>query len=305
MDETHPELRSVVKLVPRVSVGPVTASFARTLTGLMRPKKPPAGVTVERHVVKDVPVWLYRPANVSAPTPVLLWIHGGGFVLGSALQDELEYFRFVQSLGITVAAVDYRLAPKHPYPAPMDDCATALNWLHDEADALRVRRDAIVIAGASAGGGLAAGLTLRARDEGKVRPCFQLLIYPMLDDRTVTRADHDVSNVEVWQPGSNRFGWSSYLGVDPGSDGVATYAAPAREVDLRGLPPTWLGVGSTDLFFDEDVAYAKRLREAGVACELEIVRGAFHGFDALARGTEVVKAFHRSQEAALRLVLRG
>lgn len=303
MDETHPELRSAVRFLPRMNFGPLVASVARSLTGLMRPRKPPAGVTVERRMVKNVPVWLYRPAKASAPTAVMLWIHGGGFVLGSPLQDEPEYFRFVQTLGITVAAVDYRLAPKHPYPAPMDDCATALNWLHDDAEALGVRRDSIIIAGASAGGGLAAGLTLRARDEGKVRPRFQLLIYPMLDDRTVNRTDHDTSNVEVWHPGSNRFGWSSYLGVAPGSEGVASYAAPARETNLRGLPPTWLGVGSTDLFFDEDVAYATRLREAGVPCELELVRGAFHGFDAMARGTDVVKAFHRSQEAALRFLL--
>lgn len=296
MDATHPELKRVARFLPRTSLGPMTAGFARSLTGLMRPGRLPPNVTRERHVVNGVTCWLYRPATARTPTPVMLWIHGGGFVLGSPLQDEPECIRFVQRLGIAVAAVDYRLAPKHPYPAPMDDCATALGWLHDEAEALRVRRDAIVIAGASAGGGLAAGLTLRARDEGKVKPCFQLLVYPMLDDRTVTRTDHDVSNVEVWHPGSNRFGWTSYLGVAPGSDGVAKYAAPAREENLEGLPPTWLGVGSTDLFFDEDVAYAKRLPR----CQLELVRGAFHGFDVVARGSEVVNAFHRSQEAALR-----
>lgn len=246
-------------------------------------------------MVGEVPVWLYRPTSVKEPTPVMLWIHGGGFVLGSPMQDEDEYFRFVKTLGIAVAAVEYRRAPKHAYPAPMDDCYAALEWLHDCGE---FRRDAIVIAGASAGGGLAAGLTLLARDRNKVKPCFQLLIYPMLDDRTVTRADHDTDNVEVWQPGSNRFGWTSYLGAAPGSDDVAKYAAPAREVDLSGLPPTWLGVGTTDLFFEEDVAYAQRL-----GAQLEVVRGGYHAFDRLGAGTDVVKAFHRSQEEALRRVL--
>ena len=147
----------------------------------------------------------------------------------------------------------------------------------------------IAIAGASAGGGLAATLAIYAHDKGEVRPAFQLLVYPMLDDRTVTRADHDTRNVRVWTPKSNRFGWTSYLGAEPGSTGVSPYAAAARREDLSGLPPAWIGVGQIDLFHDEDVEYARRLVEAGVACTLSIVPGAFHGFDAVFRKAAVTR----------------
>lgn len=292
MDATHPELAAAVRFIPCVTLGPVTAGLLRGLTGLMRPSKPPADVTVERRRVGEVPLWLYRPKQVNG---ALLWIHGGGFVLGSPLQDQHECLRYARELNVLVAAVDYRLAPKHPFPAPLDDCYAALKWLRDEAG-----RELLIIAGASAGGGLAAGLSLLARDRGEVKPSFQLLVYPMLDDRTVTRTDHDVSNVQVWSPGSNRFGWKSYLGA---RDDVPVYAAPARETNLAGLPPTWLGVGTTDLFHDEDVAYAQRLAAAGVPCQLETIRGAYHGFDVLAPRSEVVQQFRRSQVEAVKRAL--
>jgi acetyl esterase/lipase len=158
-----------------------------------------------------------------------------------------------------------------------------------------------VVAGASAGGGLAAGLTLLSRDRKEIPVAFQLLVYPMLDDRTVARTI-DGRNHRLWTAGSNRFGWTSYLGREPGRVDVPAYAAPARAESLAGLPPTWIGVGTFDLFHDEDVAYAKRLEAAGVAVELEVVSGVFHGFDVFRRA-KVSKAFFASQVAALRRAL--
>jgi acetyl esterase/lipase len=244
-------------------------------------------------------VRLYRPAGSTEPVPALLWIHGGGFLIGTARQDERSNIDMVRELGIAVASVDYRLAPEHPFPAPAEDCYAALRWLHAAAPAFGIRSDRIAVGGASAGGGLAAGVALMAHDRGEVPLAFQLLVYPMLDDRTVQRARGDESDFRLWNSTCNEFGWRSYLGAMPGGPEVSPYAAPARRVDLGGLAPAWLGVGTLDLFHDEDVDYATRLREAGVACDLVEVDGAFHGFDGLAPRAPVVTAFRRSWLDAL------
>lgn len=183
----------------------------------------------------------------------------------------------------------------------MDDLYATLRWIHANAEALRVRADRIVVAGASAGGGLAAGLTLLARDRKEIPVAFQLLVYPMLDDRTVGKT-LDGTNHRLWTAVSNRFGWTSYLGREPGGADVPVYAAPSRAESLAGLPPTWIGVGNFDLFHDEDVEYAKRLEAAGVSVELEVVPGVFHGFDAFQRAS-VAKTFRERQITALRRAL--
>jgi acetyl esterase/lipase len=229
----------------------------------------------------------------------LLWIHGGGFVIGDAEIDREGIIAFVRELGIAVASVNYRLAPQHPFPAPMDDCYSALHWLSTHASSLGLRNDRIAVGGASAGAGLAAGLALLAHDRREVAVAFQLLIYPMLDDRTATRNDPDASKRRLWDSRSNVYGWTSYLNQAPGSPNVSPYASPARRVDLEDLPPAWIGVGTCDLFHDEVVTYARRLKEAGVPCTLRIVEGAFHGFD-LCRKAEVVHTFRRDYVAALR-----
>ena len=173
---------------------------------------------------------------------------------------------------------------------------TRSTWLagQDEVDATR-----IAIGGSSAGGGLAAGLALLARERGGVRPVVQLLVYPMLDDRTATRHCEHERDLRLWNSSSNRFGWRSYLGHEPGSDGVSALAAPACADDLSGLPRAWIGVGSLDLFADEDVEYACRLRAAGVACELCVVDGAYHGFDVVHHAAPISREFHDAQVDAL------
>jgi acetyl esterase/lipase len=196
-----------------------------------------------------------------------------------------------------VAAVDYRLAPKHPYPTPLEDCYTALGWLAEQPG---IDPSRIAIGGASAGGGLAAGLAQLARDRDGVKPAFQLLVYPMLDDRTALRTDIDERGFRLWNNRANAFGWRCYTGREPGTDPVDVYAVPGRNDDLSGLAPAWIGVGTQDLFHDEDIAYAERLRAAGVACDVEIVPGAFHGFDAVAPKAPVAIAFRDSVLNAVR-----
>jgi acetyl esterase/lipase len=222
-------------------------------------------------------------------------------VIGNAASEDVMCRHIAETLGIMVAAVDYRLAPEHRFPVALHDCYDALTWLADHHD---VDSSRIAIGGASAGGGLAAALALLARERAEVPLRFQLLSYPMLDDRTAVRTDIDESNFRVWNNKANGFGWRSYLGSAPGSSVVSELAAPARCEDLSGLPPAWIGVGSLDLFYDEDVAYAARLREAGVECHLDVVPGGFHGFDAVRRKTEVSKAFRSAQQDALANALR-
>jgi len=238
---------------------------------------------------------LYRPTAAAAPTAALLWIHGGGYLLGSPEQDDALCRRYVQRLGIVVAAARYRLAPEHPYPIPLQDCYQVLTWL---AGLPGVDADRIAIGGASAGGGLAAALGFLARDRGEVSPVLQVLSYPMLDDRTVG-PELDKPGFRLWNTRSNRFGWTSYLGgADP------AVAVPARRTDLAGLAPAWLGVGTLDLFCAEDLAYAARLNAAGVECEVHEVPGAFHGFDGLAPKAAVSQAYFDSTCASLRRALK-
>ncbi len=233
----------------------------------------------------------------------MLWMHGGGFLFGTPEFDEIGSIETARELGIVIAAVDYRLAPQYPFPAPLEDCHAALKWLHANAGSLGVIPGRIAVGGSSAGAGLAAGLALMARDRGEVPLVFQLLIYPMLDDRTVLRTDLSDDNLRLWDTASNRYGWTSYLAAAPGGPDVSPYAAPARCADLKGLPPGWMGVGSFDLFHDEDLAYAKRLSEAGVPCEVRVVEAAYHGFDAVSRKAPVSRAFRASYLEALKHAL--
>ncbi|MCT7658887.1 alpha/beta hydrolase [Mycobacterium deserti] len=287
--EFHPDLRRIAKFIPKQAVTPVTLPLMRLLTR-MQSRHVPDGVEVLT-LPSGVGVRLYRPADATGEGPALLWIHGGGYIIGTPAQDDVLCRRYASELGATVASVDYRLAPEHPYPAPLEDCYAALKWL---ASLPSVDPARVAVGGGSAGGGLAASLALLARDRGEVPLVAQLLVYPMLDDRTVDR-DLDNPGHRLWNQSSNRFGWSAYLG-----DADRTVAVPARRDDLSGLPPAWIGVGALDLFHDEDLAYAERLRAAGVPCRVEVVEGAFHGFDAILPKAEVSVSFFNSQCALLR-----
>ncbi len=286
--EIHPDLRRIAPFVPRRAVYPWSLPLLKRVP-LRRPVRRD-GVEVLT-LQSGAGVRLYRPAGAAADTPALLWIHGGGYVLGSPEQDDALCRRYVERLGIVVAAVRYRLAPQNPHPAALEDCYSALTWL---AGLPGVDATLISIGGGSAGGGLAAALAFLARDRGAVTPVLQLLSYPMLDDRTVDPS-LDKPEFRLWNSASNRIGWGSYLGgADPRK------AVPARRDDLAGLPPAWIGVGTLDLFHAEDLAYAARLTTAGVTCEVCEVAGAFHGFDGLAPNTSVAQSYFDSKCAALR-----
>jgi len=251
-----------------------------------------------------VKVRSYRPADVSETLPCLYWIHGGGYVLGSMDQDDLLAEHYVREVGCAVVSVDWRRPPEDPYPAPMDDCYAGLKWTFDNAHELKIDPQRIAIGGASSGGGSAAGLALLARDRHEIPVRYELLIYPMLDDRNVTPASQAVTEPRVWNRASNIIGWQSYLGHAVGSDDpVPIYAAPARAQDLSGLPPAFIATGDLDLFLDEDIEYAQRLLQANVPTELHVYTGAFHGFDLLAPDAAVSKRFVRDRDDALRRAL--
>ncbi|MQY17065.1 alpha/beta hydrolase [Nocardia macrotermitis] len=293
----HPDLR-LARFLPHSVVGPRRLRLIRGLM-LLQPTRRDTHAVVEQ-AGPGVSVRVFRPASVSGPRPGLLWIHGGGLIMGSAAGDDRKCRALADRLGAIVVSVDYRLAPEYPFPIPLEDCYTGLRWLAAHPD---VDTDRIAIGGDSAGGGLSAALAILARDRGRIRPVLQLLAYPMLDDRSSDRTDIDPRRFRMWDQDSNRLGWRSYLGSSAAT--IPPLAVPARHEDLTGLPPAWIGVGTHDLFHDEDVAYARRLRAAGVDCELEIVPGAYHGFDHVEARTGVSRAFFRAQVTALRNAFGG
>jgi acetyl esterase/lipase len=272
----HPDLARA-RWIPPVAAGPRTVRLFRASP---RPLAATADVRIDSVELGGRLCRVFRPLRpAAAPNPVVFWIHGGGLVLGTPQQDDTGNLELARVLGVTVVAPSYRLAPEHPGPAALDDVAAALGDLHRRADEFGVDPTRVVIGGASAGAGLAAALVHRLHDEGAPEPVLQLLLYPMLDDRTVLRTDIDTRRLRGWTPRANRFGWQSYLGAEPGSADIPAELAPARRLDLSGLPPAWIAVGTLDLFHDEDADYARRLREAGVPCEFVEIPGAFHGFD--------------------------
>ncbi|OBA60346.1 alpha/beta hydrolase [Mycobacterium sp. 1100029.7] len=289
--DVHPDLRRIARIAPRQLVSRRSLSTIRVLTTLRERRSPGASRHAEViTLASGAGVRLFRPPGVTEPAPALVWIHGGGYVMGSAQQDDRVCRGFSTRLGITVASVEYRLAPENPYPTPLEDCYSVLTWL---AGLPAVDRSRIAIGGASAGGGLAASLAFLARDRGEVAPLLQLLAYPMLDDRSSLTAENP--DYRLWNTRSNQFGWTAYLG-----DADPQLAVPARRDDLSGLAPAWIGVGTHDLFHDEDLAYAERLRGAGVSCQVETIPGAFHGFDLVAPKVGVSQRFFDTQCEVLR-----
>lgn len=248
----------------------------------------------------EVLVRHYRPAVQGDPLPGVLWLHSGGHVLGDMAQDDLLMEHFVDEVGCAAVSVEWRRSPENPFPAALHDAYAALAWMHDNAESLGMDRERIAVAGSSSGGGLAAGLVLLARDRGTYAVAFQLLVYPMLDDRNVTPSSHLVTDPRLWNRGSNLIAWRAYAGAAVGTDSISAYAAPARATDLSGLPCTYIQVGTLDLFLDEDIDYAQRLLQAGVPTELHVFPGAVHGFDLFAPDTAIARRFSRERDDALR-----
>ncbi len=233
-------------------------------------------ITVPSAFGPDVRCLMYRPEAAAGTLAGYLHIHGGGYVIGSVESSDAANVLLAAKLGIVIVSVDYRLAPEHPIPAPLDDCYAGLAWLFENAGDLGVDTRRIGVGGESAGGGLAAALAIRARDAGEYQICHQHLTYPMLDNRTGT-ADNPgdpLTGEFVWQRQHNQFGWSSYLGSAP----AQAPQVPARVDSVEGLPSTWMLTAQLDLFRDENIEYAQRLMRAGISTDLLVYPGACHGF---------------------------
>ncbi|GAB3007969.1 alpha/beta hydrolase [Amycolatopsis acidiphila] len=236
----------------------------------------------------DVTLLICRPVAAAAPGGVLYFIHGGGMIMGDHRgRNTGEAATWAAELGLGMVSVDYRLAPENPYPAPVEDCYAGLLWTVGHAAELGFDPGRVVIAGVSAGGGLAAATALLARDRGGPALAGQMLLCPMLDDRNDSVSARQMAGLGIWDQGSNALGWTALLGDARGGPGVSPYAAPARAGDLSGLPPAYLDVGSAETFRDETIDYATRIWRAGGQAELHVWPGGFHGFDGFAPQTSL------------------
>ena len=264
----------------------------------------PAEIDVtDHHVALDDghELWLrsYTPTASETNRGALYYMHGGGMVLFDLTTSDALCAIIARNLNVVVVSVDYRIAPEHPDPTPVEDAYAGLAWLFSVADTFGIDTTRIAVGGASAGAGIAAGLTLLARDRGEFAPCFQMLTYPMIDDRNTTHSSHYVTSGRVWNRDANLIGWHAYLDGKAGTDDVSIYAAPSRADDLSGLPPAIITVGDLDLFLDEDIAYANQLMSAGVPTELHVYPGAYHGCQRGSPNSALVRRWRHDEFDAL------
>jgi acetyl esterase/lipase len=289
---------------------PAARAASKKMMGAMKSQMPviPGVKTEDRAIpgpkgAPDITVRIYRPEKQAGLLPALLWIHGGGYMLGEIDQEDATAKQFTLTGNCVVVSVEYRLAPEHPYPAPLEDCYAALKWLSSHAKELKVDKSHIAIGGASAGGGLASGLALLTRDRAEIDLVFQLLVYPMINDCNITPPSDTLPDALFWTRVDNLMGWRCYLNCDPGGDGISCYAAAYRAANLEGLPAAYIAVGDIDLFAQEDIDYARRLIAAGIPTELHVYTGGPHAFDMLVPGADISKRFttdiHRALKRAL------
>ncbi len=256
---------------------------------------PPTDVEISELTIPgpdcEIPLAIYQPSR-SAPRGGLLWFHGGGYIVGDE-RDDAHCIEIAEVVGCAVVSVGYRLAPEVTFREVIADSFAALNWMADHAPELGIDKRRVAIGGRSAGGGLSAGLALYSRDNNGPDLAFQLLIYPMLDDRHETPSSHEITHPAVWNRDVSIKSWRMYLGDDFGSDKVSPYAAPTRANDLSGLPPALVTVGMLDLFRDENIDYAQRLMAAGVPTDLQVYARVYHGAESKAPDADVSKRMRR------------
>ena len=301
-----PELREPLPVIMAASPRPLTPETLperRALGARLRPDDATltrgGRITIESRRAGETEVLIARPAGARGPLPGVVYLHGGGMIAGDVRSDLPVVLDWAEQVGVVLVSVDYRLAPEHPYPAGVEDCLAALSWTAAHADELGID-GRLVLAGTSAGGGLAAATALLNRDRGGVGLAGLLLVCPMLDDRTV---DAPVRPFQTWSPISNRTGWTALLGAARGGADVPPYAAPARATDLAGLPPAFIDVGTADIFLDEDVAFTRRIWAAGGRADLHVWAGGYHGFDSLVPGAAVSGEARAARIAWLRRLL--
>jgi acetyl esterase/lipase len=299
-----PELVPALKALPKLVLNSQTLPTIRQREVAPPPLPPPAPQPFERRVpgppgAPELRLTIVDPAPGQKGRPAFLHTHGGGYVARNVALAMTFLQTVAQACKCVVVSVEYRLAPETRFPG-------SLGWLYTNADELGVDRERIALGGESAGGGHAAALAIAARDRKEIPILFQLLIYPMLDDRTgSTRPVPPHIGEFIWTAESNVFGWTSLLGVPAGSPKVPAGAVPARVENLSGLPPAFIVVGGIDLFVDEDIEYARRLITAGVPTELHVVPGAYHAYDLLMPKAAVTARFTEYWTTALRRALAG
>jgi acetyl esterase/lipase len=252
----------------------------------------------------DVELLICRPTGVPAPTPVLYHLHGGGLFAGEARFDIGAFLTLAAGFPLTVIGAEYRLAPETPHPGPVEDCYAGLIWLAAHAPELNIDPTQIILEGSSGGAALAAGVALLARDRGGPPILGQMLLSPMLDDRTDAPAVAQLASVALWDGTTNTTAWGALLGDASGGPDVSPYAAPARASDLSGLPATFIDVGSVEIFREEAVAFATRLWQAGGAAELHVWAGGFHGFEHALPGAALSQDAMAARQRWLRRLLR-
>ena len=289
-----PQLRGALEVFPKLEITRENLVEIRASLADLRPPETESAKVIqakETIATKDgeVDIHVYRK-NDRAGQPALLWIHGGGYILGSAEDEAAQCI--AELCDCTVLSVEYRLAPEHPFPAGPNDCYAALRWLMSEGHSYDINLQRVAIGGASAGGGMAAGVALMNRDRDRYPLCLQLLLYPMIDNLHETDSGK-ITNHPVWNLATSLNAWEMYLDGTPGRD-ASPYAAASRATDLRGLPAAYVCVGSEDLFRDEDIDYAGRLSAAGVATELAVFPGLFHGADGFVPQASVSTRLRRS-----------
>jgi acetyl esterase/lipase len=249
----------------------------------------------------DISLAVCVPAKATTPVAAIYFIHGGGMITGSNRGSSIAGALTVAAeLGLAVISVEYRLAPEHPHPAPVEDCYAGLLWTVEHADELGIDLERLVVGGISAGGGLAAATVLLARDRGGPAITAQMLWSPMLDDRNNSYSTRQMVGLGIWDASDNAFGWTALLGDQQGGSEVSPYAAPARASDLSGLPPAFVDVGSAETFRDEVVDYASRIWRAGGSAELHVWPGGFHGFQLLAPQAAISQTSRQAVMAWLR-----
>jgi len=280
------------------------ATVDQMLAAMPAPENP--GVGIEDRMVPGpeyapkVRVRIYRPDGVSGTLPCVYYIHGGGMILGTVEGEEGSAMRICHEVGAVVVSVDYRLAPENPHPAPVEDCYAGLVWTAANVEELGVDPGRIAIYGGSAGGGLAIGTALLARDRGSPQLAFMMPIYPMIDDTNTLPSTHEVTDIGIWDRPGNIEAWKWYLGGKEADQ----YAAPARAEDVSGLPSAYIDVGTVDLFRDEDIAFAQRLMQAGVPSELHVRPGSYHASETFAPDAALSQRIWAGRIDALRRALR-
>ncbi|MFD0769501.1 alpha/beta hydrolase [Bacillus sp. CGMCC 1.60114] len=286
----NPELREVLTTAPVIQL-PDDLVMARQM--LIPPTENSKLVrTTERFISggdgQEMLIKIYEPAQRDqTKLPAVLWSHGGGYVLGHPDGEDSLCENFVEAANCIVISPDYRLAPEHPYPAAIEDCYSALVWMTNSAEELNIDLSRVAIGGGSAGGGLTAALALMARDKGGPAICFQMPLYPMIDDRNITFSSNEIKDKQaIWYTSNNLAAWGMYLGEHANGE-ISPYAAPTREEDLSGLPPTYTCVGQLDPFRDETIDYVTRLAQAGVEVEFHLYPGCFHAFEHIVPNAEI------------------